>query len=279
MFAAQRQRWILEQIRRAGGVRASEVTEALGVSPITVRRDFDALAGQGLIEKVYGGATARNPGPGDEPGFEAKRGRERAAKEAIARRAADLVHPGNAIGITAGTTTHAFARAVSRIPDVTVVTNSPRAAAILQDHAARDQTVILTGGVRTPSDALVGPVAVRSLRSLHLDCVFMGVHGIDEGAGFTSPNLTEADTNRALIATAGRLVVLADHTKWGVVGLCTIAALEDAAALVTDADLDPAGRDLLAQRVGELIIADRREQGPPATPSRHPVLREDTIPR
>lgn len=255
MLAAQRQGWILEEVRRAGGVRVSDLTQALGVSDMTVRRDLDALARKGLIEKVHGGATARHPGSSDEPGFEAKVWQERAAKDVIAQRAADLVRPGTAIGVTAGTTTHAFARAMARIADVTVVTNSLRVADVLHTHAVASQTVILTGGVRTPSDALVGPVAIQSIRALHLDCVFMGVHGMDEKAGFTSPNLMEAETNRALAAAARRLVVLADHTKWGVVGLCAIAGLDEAAVLVTDAALGAEGRCALGERVGELVLA------------------------
>src|SRR5215469_292388 len=241
MLAAQRQSWILEEVRRIGGVRVSDLTEALGVSDMTVRRDLDTLARKGLIEKVHGGATARHPGSTDEPGFEAKVGR---------------VRPGTAIGVTAGTTTRAFARAMARVPDVTVVTNSLRVAEVLHTHAVASQTVILTGGVRTPSDALVGPVAIQSIRALHLDCVFMGVHGMDEVAGFTSPNLMEAETNRALTATARRLIVLADHTKWGVVGLCAIATLEEATTLVTDVDLPPDGSTVLSARVAELVLAN-----------------------
>ena len=80
-----------------------------------------------------------------------------------------------------------------------MVTNSLPVAELL--HAARraDLTVVLTGGVRTPSDALVGPVAVTALRTLHVDWLFLGVHGIDERAGLTTPNLVEAETDRALV--------------------------------------------------------------------------------
>jgi DeoR/GlpR family transcriptional regulator of sugar metabolism len=148
---------------------------------------------------------------------------------------------------------------MARVPDVTVVTNSLRVAEVLHSHAVASQTVILTGGVRTPSDALVGPVAIQSIRALHLDCVFMGVHGMDEAAGFTSPNLMEAETNRALMSTARRLIVLADHTKWGVVGLCAIAALEEASVLVTDGDLPEEGKSALGDRVAELVFAGADE--------------------
>ena len=83
--------------------------------------------------------------------------------------------------------------------------------------------MLLTGGLRTPSDALVGPVAITALRSLHVDAVFLGVHGMDERAGFSTPNLLEAETNRAMIRSGRRLVVLTDSSKWGVVGLSSMA--------------------------------------------------------
>src|SRR6202042_1627596 len=78
-------------------------------------------------------------------------------------------------------------------------------------------SVILTGGVRTPSDALVGPVADLTIRSLHFDLLFLGCYGFDADAGLTTPNLAEAETNRTLIRVARRVVVLVDHTKWGLV--------------------------------------------------------------
>jgi DeoR/GlpR family transcriptional regulator of sugar metabolism len=258
MLARQRQARILDEVQRRGGVRVSDLTELLGVSDMTVRRDLDALARQGLIDKVHGGATLRFGGSTDEPGFEAKAGRERPAKDAIARRAAELVRAGTAIAVTAGTTTHALARHLARVPDLTVVTNSLRVAEVLYAHGHQRQTVILTGGVRTPSDALVGPVAVQAIQSLHVDSVFMGVHGIDPHAGFTSPNLMEAEANRAMAQSARRLTVLADHTKWGVVGLCGITPLEDATTLITDSGLPAEARELLSDRVGDLIVVEPR---------------------
>ena len=261
MLAAQRQNVIMRELERSGGVHVAQLTRLLGVSDMTVRRDIDALAGQGLLKKVYGGAIARQQGTSDEPGFEAKAGRERAAKTAIAAAPARLVGPGTAIAVSAGTTTHALAAQLARIPDITVVTNSLRVADVLhgQGHAA--QTVVLTGGVRTPSDALVGPVAVQAVRHLHVDCLFMGVHGMDLAAGFTTPNLMEAEMNRAMVASAGRLVVLADHTKWGIIGLSAIASLADASVLISDSGLSEEAREVLAGSVGELIIADSRESG------------------
>src|SRR5690348_10201561 len=126
MLAKQRQAKILEHVRRAGGVRVSELTELLGVSDMTVRRDLDVLARDGLIEKVHGGATIASASSMDEPGFEAKSSRERDEKAAIGRAAAQLVRPGTAIALSAGTTTWALAREISDVRDLTIVTNSIR---------------------------------------------------------------------------------------------------------------------------------------------------------
>ena len=134
------------------------------------------------------------------------------------------------------------------------MTNSVQIASVFYRSPRADQTVVLTGGVRTPSDALVGPVAVATLRSLNLDLVFLGVHGMDERTGFTSPNLLEAETSRALAQSGQRLVVVADHTKWGVVGISTIATLEEADVLVTDSGLPSAAQEVLRERVGDVLV-------------------------
>ena len=141
-------------------------------------------------------------------------------------------------------------------------------AELLHDPSRDDLTVILTGGVRTPSDALAGPVAVAALRTLHVDTLVLGVHGIDERAGLTTPNLVEAETNRALIAAARRVLVVADHSKWGIVGLSTIATLDQVDVLVTDADLDPTARRTVSQQVGQLVIAPAPHRRRPRPPHR-----------
>ncbi|MGN6688571.1 MAG: DeoR/GlpR family DNA-binding transcription regulator [Actinomycetales bacterium] len=253
MLAPQRQTAILEEIRRSGGVRVSDLTRKFGVSDMTVRRDLEALAAAGLVDKVHGGATLPQDHSTDEPGFEAKSVRELAEKEAIAEAAAAFVEPGAAIALSAGTTTYALARRLVTIPDLTVVTNSMRIADVLHASARDDLTVILTGGMRTPSDALVGPVAVQALRTLHFDLVFLGVHGMDERTGFTTPNLHESETNQALVAAAADLVVVADSTKWGIRGLSRIAPLDAASVLVTDSGIGEEAHAVLAAHVEQVV--------------------------
>ena len=254
MLARQRQERILDQVRLEGGVRVGDLVELLNVSDMTVRRDIAVLARRGLVARVHGGATALTGRSTEEPAFALKSTLQTLQKAGIARAAAGLVQPGDSVGISGGTTTHAVARELRSIPNLTVVTNSLPVAETLHDTGRDDLTVILTGGTRTPSDALVGPVSVAMLRSIHVDWLFLGVHGFDERAGLTSPNLVEAEANRALIASARQVVVTADATKWGVVGLSSMARLEDVDVLVTDDSLREDACRAVTAAVGRLLL-------------------------
>ncbi|MGW4499630.1 DeoR/GlpR family DNA-binding transcription regulator [Micromonospora sp. NPDC004336] len=258
MLARQRQTAILELIRQRGGVRVSHLASRFGVSDMTIRRDLEALAGRGLVAKVHGGATLAAPGSAEEPGFAAKSVRQRAEKRAIAERAAALVEPGMAVALSAGTTTAALATLLADVRGLTVVTNSIPVADALHQRPRADQTVVLTGGIRTPSDALTGPVAEAAVGALNVDVLFLGVHGMSPRTGFTTPNLLEAGINRCLVDASRRLVVLADHTKWETIGIATIAPLAGADVLVTDAGLPRAARHQLGDEVGELVVVEVR---------------------
>lgn len=267
LLAEQRRALIIDEVRRRGGVRVNELTRRLGVSDMTVRRDLDALARQGVLEKVHGGAVPVVEASTHEPGFEAKSGLELTAKEDIARAAAEFVAPGTAIALSGGTTTYALAQQLLDVPDLTVVTNSVRVADVF--HSAQRvsgqrqgaATVVLTGGVRTPSDSLVGPVADQAIAALHFDVLFLGVHGISVEAGLSTPNLAEAETNRRLVQSARRVVVVADHTKWGTVGLSSFAALEQVDTLVTDAGLPAEARAEISEHLRRLVVAGEPGDG------------------
>ncbi|MGW6567726.1 DeoR/GlpR family DNA-binding transcription regulator [Streptomyces sp. NPDC054975] len=269
LLAEQRRALILDEVRRRGGVRVNELTRRLNVSDMTIRRDLDVLARQGAVAKVHGGAVPVAETSSHEPGFEAKSALELGAKEAIARTAARMVAPGSAIALSGGTTTFALAGHLLDVPDLTVVTNSVRVADVFhtaqQAGAGREgrpgaaATVVLTGGVRTPSDALVGPVADQAIRSLHFDVLFLGVHGISVEAGLSTPNLAEAETNRRLMRSARRVVVVADHTKWGTVGLGSFGRLDEVDTVVTDAGLSPQTREEMAEHLPGLVVAGEEE--------------------
>jgi DeoR/GlpR family transcriptional regulator of sugar metabolism len=270
MLARQRQAFILDRVREDGAVKVADLVRELRVSDMTVRRDLEILDDRGLLEKVHGGATSVSGSALFEPGFAAKSALQQSEKDAIADAAVGLVEPGMAIAVSAGTTTYALAQRLANVPGLTVLTNSVRVADVLYQVGRTDQTIILTGGVRTPSDALVGPFAVAALRTVHVDLVFVGVHGMDPHSGFTCPNLLEADTDRALIESGRRLVVVADHSKWGVIGISSIARLDQADVLITDAGLQSDARAVLSEAVRELIVVEAR--GPATVGAGHATV-------
>lgn len=256
MFAQQRHEHILDGVRAHGAVRVSDLVDELGVSDMTIRRDISHLVRKGLVARVHGGATAVTGRSAEEPAFAVKADRQTAQKKGIAEAASRLVQPGDSVALSAGTTTYAVALELRSLPNLTIVTNSLPVGDAMNAMPRADRTVILTGGVRTPSDALVGPVAVSTLRSLHVDWLFLGVHGFDDRAGFTTPNLEESETNRALIGCARQTVVVADSTKSGIVGLSSMARINEVDILVTDEGLDPDTQRGLKMRVRRLILAD-----------------------
>ncbi len=261
MLAKQRQARILEILAEQGAIRVTELVERFGVSDMTIRRDLDYLSELGKLNKVHGGATRIDLSSASEPGFEAKQVRELEEKSAIAKRAASFVHPGQAIAISAGTTTWMMAQMIADLPGLTVVTNSVPVADVFYRQGRPDQTVILTGGIRTPSDALVGPFAIQSLRTINVDAVFLGVHGFSAESGFTTPNLMESETVSAFAHKGRKLIVLADHTKWGIIGLASIADLSAADTVITDSGIDPEALTSLKEHVTNVVVAERNQAG------------------
>jgi len=234
VLAEQRRLSILLELKRSGGVSVTELSERFGVSDMTIRRDLEALSERNLLRKVYGGALPVYGKAAVEPHFARKREFNRPEKRAIAKEALRLVEPGDTVALGAGTTTCQVAAELRPGScDLTFVTNSTNVALTLQKNGW-DQILLSGGTFRTPSDALVGPYADRTLRTLNTDVLFLGVHGIDSDAGLTTPNISEAETDLRLVEAARRVVVVADSSKLGVVALAKIAPLSEVDVLVTD---------------------------------------------
>ena len=270
MLATQRRHRILQELQASGTVRVADLAGVLGVSEMTVRRDIDSLDAEGRLLRVHGGATRTGTFSAIEPEFVSKSAQESDAKRAIAAEALSLLRPDMTLFISGGTTTYEFARLLPRDLGLTVATNSIMVANALVPGPPSSGTngpgahggirTLVLGGQRTPSEALVGPVTMHAMENLHADLCFMGVHGIDPEAGITSPNLLEAEVNAAMIAASEGLVVLADASKYGVVGLAGIAPLSSIGTLITDSGITTRGAghataDMLAQAVGHLRIA------------------------
>lgn len=197
------------------------------------------------------------------PGGQPRRRRAAAhpALHAIAGHAATLVAPGTAVTITDGVLAGPLAEHLAGVPRLTVVTNSVTACAVLGRHGRRDLQVVLTGGERNRTGALAGPVAEAAARSLNVDQCFLVPYGVDERAGYSAADATEAAVIRAFMASAGRVIVLADATRWDTIGVATIAPLDCADTVIVDDALPPAARRILSARTGGLVTVGSPTSG------------------
>ncbi|SEE67137.1 DNA-binding transcriptional regulator of sugar metabolism, DeoR/GlpR family [Arthrobacter alpinus] len=260
MLAPERQARILKELQLHEAVRVTDIAAALNVSEMTIRRDIEALDQNGLARKIHGGAMRLARLSSLEPGFLLNVDKQLDGKLAIAEQALQLIQPGMTLALTGGTTTYQLAVALAgeldRLANLCVVTNSLKVAELLyRQQGSSDLKVIVTGGERTPSEALVGPVARLALSKLNTDLCFMGVHGIDSSRGLTSPNWLEAETNAAFIDATTRLVILADSTKFQVRSLASIAPLSAVETIITDDSVAPTTAALFSPKVANFITA------------------------
>lgn len=236
MYAAERQQAILERARDVGRVEVVALSEALGVTVETVRRDLTALERLGVVRRVHGGAL-----PVERLTLEQytadRQVQATAEKRTIAERALAEIPHGGSVLLDSGTTTLAIAHAMPGDLSATVVTNSFAIAAALADRPSID-LVLLGGRVRHRTGAAVGGMMIEALAGMCADVAFMGTNGFDVAHGFTTPDQAESDAKRAMVGAARRAIVVSDSTKAGQIHLHRFARTADAAMLITDLGLD-----------------------------------------
>ena len=236
MYPEERQTAIVTKARAEGRVEVTTLAEILDVTPETVRRDLTTLERQGILRRVHGGAIPVER-LGFEPAVAVRESVHTAEKERIAKAALAELPADGVIALDAGTTTLRLAELLPVDRELTVVTNGLPQAMLL---AARPNvTVHIVGGrVRARTLATVDEAAQAFLRDLFVDVAFVGTNGISVARGLTTPDRSEAAVKRALIAAARRVVVLADHTKFGTDHFAAFGTLADVDTVVTDSDLD-----------------------------------------
>lgn len=259
MTPAERRRAILDLLETQGEKSVEELARHFGVSQVTIRNDLASLEARGLVQRTYGGAVPARKALFN-PSFEEKWRHRLEAKQAIAQRALGLIQEGDTLILDAGSTTLALARLLKhRFHKLFILTNSIPVAMELQGSGL--EVLVLGGGMRHHSLALIGPATVRTLAWYQADKAFMGATGVDE-RGYSTPNPLEAETKRAMLEAAGRAYVLADSSKLGRPTLARFAALEEA-VLITDGEADPGVVERLkaAGAVIELAIPGLKGEG------------------
>ena len=256
MYAEERHQHIVEQVHVEGRISVTELAADLDVTPETIRRDLTTLDRAGMLHKVHGGAVPASTLALPETGVGDREQVNTAAKHAIAQAAVERLGlaQGGSLLLDAGTTTGALARLIPADLNLTVVTDSVLAAAVL---AARgDLTVRVLGGqVRGVTQAAVGPEALETLATMRVDVAVIGANGHTAAHGLSTPDPDEAAVKRAMVRSARRVVALVDATKVGQEHLVSFAPLDVVDLVVTDAPLPPALLTHLAHTGTEVLVA------------------------
>jgi DeoR family fructose operon transcriptional repressor len=234
-LAPQRRQRIRSIVESRRAVRLEDLSQALGVSQATVRRDLDELEAEGLVRRVHGGVVAIEERQG-EPHFEVKAVEAAEEKERIAARAVALLSPDDTVYLDSGSTVLAVARLLHGWDRLTVVTNSLPA---LVELAGRGPRLIVVGGeFRATSQALVGPLSQHVLANVHVDRAFIGSYAVSLEDGLTTTDPSEAFTKALALERATQVVLLADSRKMGGRSFVHAGSLDAVDVLITDTGID-----------------------------------------
>lgn len=234
LLPAQRRQHIVDFLRLHGAVTLTQLEQALEVSVSTLRRDLDALAADGVIDRTHGGALLRQQGySAFEPDAQASSELSPREKRAIGRAAAEQLQPRQSVIFDSGSTVLEAARAaVARGIPLTAVTNDLAIAQLL-GASAQIQVHVLGGVLRPGSATLTGEALIESARCIHADVLLCGAHSITEGV-ITEASADVAAAKRALIRAASSRRLLVDASKFRPRAFMQVAALTEFSELISD---------------------------------------------
>lgn len=240
MLAEQRAERILRELAQRRAATVTDLCQVTGASEATIRRDLNALAKQGKLSKVHGGAMLMGGEfHGEELDMETKRGLYTEEKDRAGRYAAGLIEDDDVVFLDAGTTVLRIAEHL-RTSKALFLTNSIECACRLMERNLR--THVLGGALKAGTMALVGAETLAALRRYNFTKAFLGANGVTIAQGFTTPDPEEAAVKALAASRAQSVYVLADSSKFGQVTAAVMFPV-DAASVITDRLPDPRYRD------------------------------------
>ena len=253
LIPAQRRERIQDYLAIHQIARTTDLCNLLDASEATVRRDLEWLEAEGFLERTHGGAIV-NQRLTAEPEYLLRVQKNPEEKRDIGAQAASLIEDGNIVFINSGTTTTQVIHHIRADAGITVFTNNLNAA--LELGEAGFQHYILGGEYQPRSKSSAGRFAIESLRQIYADIAIIGVDGISLKHGCTVPVNVEAEVVRQMIErTKGKVIIVSDHSKWGVVSNFQIASIDEIDQLVTDEGFDSSAIEDLATHSVETLIA------------------------
>ena len=233
VLPAERQQKILEILKEEFTARSSSLSELFGVSEVTIRRDFDTLEQRGLVERTHGGAVFKQERVAGKFHYKRSIKENIEEKQQIARKAAALIEPQDVIYLGEGTTVALIVRYLEPGLRCTVFTNNLGVTAEANGTTAE---VVFLGGTYNPeTNALSGPLTMEMIRQVNATKVFLGADALSLSAGMTTPNFGISVIDRSMVMhTRGQVIVMANHTKFGLVAPLSIVPLKQINTLITN---------------------------------------------
>ena len=215
MFAEERQERIFQIVNQRSSVRVSELSDELDISEVTIRRDLDELQRQKRIIRTHGGAMSTySAGKGKT--YSQHAAREVDLKQKIAKAAYDMIQDDDTILLDNSSTVNEVVKLIAHgdKKNLRIITTSLVAPSMLE-HAENCTVQIVGGEVNFKYQSVEGSSACRFIRGIRVDKSFVGINGVDEQFGFSTPRYADADIKNDILHSAHCSIILADHTKLG----------------------------------------------------------------
>jgi DeoR family fructose operon transcriptional repressor len=252
MKAAERQLRIRQMLENRDFIDSETLCRELDASESSVRRDLDILEHAGVLKRVYGGAVSVQASSNHAFDYAVESVRLSDEKSRIGKLVAGLIEDGQTVILDGGSTVAAVARELAS-KSLHIVTNSLPIAEGLE--SLRNIELTLTGGYLDPrSRVMLGPFCEQMLGAIRADTVIMGIGGVTE-AGLSNNNTLVVGSEQKMIAVASRVIIVADHTKFGRGGMIPVAPLTAAHLVVSDAQLGPEHVAMLRDNGIEVLLA------------------------
>jgi len=246
----ERRQFIEKKLLVEGRIKVSELSDFFNVSSETIRKDLLYLEEKGIAKKGYGGAVVANSLI--EPNIKEKHNKFIDEKKEIAKKALEYISDGMIVLLDAGSTVYTFAKMLALKNNITVFTNNPKAAQIVDDY--KIDTYLLGGRIRNNSNAIVGGWALRELSEIKADVAILGTSGFKDRQGPCVENFEEAEIKQAMIKSANKTIVLGDSSKAKTYSMIEYAKWSDIDIFVTNAEMNKETKDRISDKV-ELVLA------------------------
>ncbi|MGG5315147.1 DeoR/GlpR family DNA-binding transcription regulator [Enterococcus sp. AZ072] len=236
MLKDERQKAIMQLLQISGTVKVSDIIKQLNISDMTVRRDLDELEGQGLLERVHGGARLKNFIRSQELSHGEKQVMNIEEKQAIARQAVQLIQENETIFLGPGTTIELLAEVIT-MQSIQVVTNCLPVFQKLKESSNQRKVYLLGGEMRDTTQSFFGEITNKNLMDIHFHKAFFSCNALNEQDIMTS-TFEEGQTQAIALNNSSEKYLLVDHTKIGQKDFYTYYHLKDITTVITNKDKD-----------------------------------------